>query len=279
MTQKLAFYQKRPLLFAAGMTALFIGLALLVGMLLSPLADLADGSLLYYLVRVAKRLLVAAVFGCVAWKTRLTPPLLRVRLDGVLVAACVSLVVINLSVPHLFDARSWLFAVQNPITTFAVGIDCTMTSILEELVFRGVVFGALLKGWEQKRCGKLGAVVVSSVLFGLVHLINLAGNPAAAFEVLGQVGYSALIGILLSAAVLRTGGLVFSVAVHALFNFVFDYAQLLPFSPSAVWVGGAAETVVILVAYLCLAAAGIFTVVRAVRAPHALPQNPVQEVV
>ncbi len=279
MTQKLAFYQKRPLLFVAGMTALFIGLALVVGMLLSPLADLADGSLLYYAVRVAKRLLVAAVFGWVAWKTRLIPPLLRVRLDGVLVAACVSLVVINLSVPHLFDARSWLFAVQNPLTTVAVGLNCAITSILEELVFRGVVFCALLKGWEQKRCGKLGAVVVSGVLFGLVHLINLAGNPAAVFEVLGQVGYSTLIGILLSAAVLRTGGLVFSVAVHALFNFVFDYAELLPFSPSAVWDGGAAETVVILVAYLCLAAAGIFTVVRAVRAPHPLPQPPVQEVV
>lgn len=274
MTQQDPLYQKRPLLFAAGITALFIGLALLVGMLLSPLANLADGSLLYYLVRFAKRLLLVTAFGWVAWKTRLKPPLFRVQFDGVLVAACVSLVVVNLSVPHLFDVRSWLFAVQNPLTTVAVGLDCAMTSILEEFVFRGVVLGALLKGWGQKQCGKLGAVVVSSILFGLVHLINLAGDPAALFEVLGQVGYSTLIGILLAAAVLRTGGLVFSVAVHALFNLVFDYAELLPFTPNVAWYGGAAETVVLLVAYLCLAAAGIFTVVRAVDARGSQPERP-----
>ncbi len=271
--------EKNPLWFAAVITALFIGLALLVGMLFSPLANLADGGLLYYAVRFVKRLLLVTAFCLITWKTGLQPPLFRVRFDGVLVAACVSLVVINLSVPHLFDARSWLFPSQNPLTTFAVGIDCAMTSILEELVFRGVVFGALLKGWEQKRYGRLGAVVVSSALFGLVHLINLVGNPAAVFEVLEQVGYSTLIGILLAAAVLRTGGLVFSVAVHALFNFVYDYAELLPFSPNAVWVGGAAETVVIIVAYLCLAATGIAAVVRAVRAPHPLPHPPAHKAV
>ena len=261
--------KKNPLWFAAGITALFIGLALLVGMLFSPLANLADGGLLYYAVRFVKRLLLVTAFCLIAWKTGLQPPLFRVRFDGVLVAACVSLVVINLSVPHLFDARSWLFPSQNPLTTFAVGIDCAMTSILEELVFRGVVFCALLKGWQQKRYGRLGAVVVSGVLFGLVHLVNLAGNPAAVFEVLEQVGYSTLIGILLAAAVLRTGG----------FNFVYDYAELLPFSPNAVWVGGAAETVVIIVAYLCLAATGIAAVVRAVRAPHPLPQSPAHKAV
>ncbi len=279
MTQHIPFYQKRPLLFAAGMTALFIGLALLVGMLLSPLADFADGSILYYAVRIVKRLLVVAVFGWIVWRTRLKLPLFHVRFDGVLLAACLCLVAINLSVPHLLDARSWLFAVQNPLTAFAVGLDCIMTSVLEELAFRGVVFGALLMAWEQKRHGKLGAVVVSGVLFGLVHLINLIKNPAAVFEVLGQVGYSTLIGILLAAAVLRTGGLVFSVAVHALFNFVFDYAELLPFSPNAVWYGNTAQTIVLIAGYGCLAVAGIAAVARAVRAPHPLPLPPAQEVV
>ncbi len=271
MTQQIPFSQKHPLLFAAGMTALFIGLAMLVGRLLAPFADFADGSMPCYAVRIGKRLLVAAVFGWIAWKTRLKPSLFRVRLDGVLLVACLSLVVINLSVPHLLDARSWLFAGQNLLTTVVVGLDCLMVGILEELVFRGVVFGALLQAWKQKRYGKLGAVVVSGVLFGLVHLINLIKNPHAVFEVLEQVGYSTLIGVLLAAAVLRTGGLVFSVVVHALFNLVFDYAALLPFFPEAVWYGGTAKTIVTVATYVCLAAAGTLTVVRAVTARDSQP--------
>lgn len=70
--------------------------------------------------------------------------------------------------------------------------------ILEELVFRGLVLGAL-----RRRIGDAGAVVASGVLFGLLHL----SEPAA-------VGPLVLLGLGLGWLRVRSGSLAPAVALH-----------------------------------------------------------------
>ena len=81
-------------------------------------------------------------------------------------------------------------------------------ALLEEFAFRGIVLGYL------RRFGDAFAIIVSSVLFGIIH-----GN----FE---QMPFAALIGFMLAFTVVKTGSLRVAVAIHFFNNFqsvLFDY--------------------------------------------------------
>lgn len=266
MQERTPFSRRHPVWFSVVMMALFVGLTIVLSLVFSPFSHFADGSGPYYVIRIARRLIAAAVFVMIARKIKIALPASRLRFDWVVLLASLCLLTINLSVPTLFDARSWLYAVQNPLKTLLLLLDCLMIGGLEEIVFRGVIFGALQRAWESKRRGLLSAVVVSSLLFGLVHIANLIENPDALLEVLGQVGYSTLIGLLLALAALRTGGITFSIVLHGLFNFVYDYAQMLPFSSSSAWYGETAEAITLAIAYGCLAVTGICMLTRELKA-------------
>ena len=71
--------------------------------------------------------------------------------------------------------------------------------IMEELIFRGYVFRAI-----ELRFGENKAVIFSSILFGLIHLLNLVfyRGVMPVSSVLLQVFYAAMIGLMF--AVLRT---------------------------------------------------------------------------
>lgn len=99
----------------------------------------------------------------------------------------------------------WLFALA-----------CLSIGLLEELLFRGILQPLLLD--VLKKRGTLFAVFVNSALFGVWHFVNLLGG-AGIGETLMQVGYSFLIGGMLSAVFLRTGNIWSCVFLHALFDF------------------------------------------------------------
>ena len=103
-----------------------------------------------------------------------------------------------------------------PIITFA--LVCIGTGFFEEMAFRGCVFMLVLKGKTQSRKKIFVAILLSSLVFGVIHLANLFFG-ASPIAVLLQIGYSALIGALCSMVLLITGNIWLCVLLHATYNF------------------------------------------------------------
>ena len=114
----------------------------------------------------------------------------------------------------------WLFALQS----LCIGL-------FEELVFRGVLFVALLEKRRASTKQIFWVTVVSSALFGLIHLANLL-EGAGIVPTLMQVGYSFLIGAMCSIVLLKTGDLLQCILLHSVYNFC---GGLLPTLGSGDW--------------------------------------------
>ncbi len=133
----------------------------------------------------------------------------------------------------LFALPAFLISVNNfPFSTVIKGeavvtenvgmvllllLECIAVGFFEETAFRGVVFLGLLKKDPENRLWAFKSIVISSVVFGLVHLVNLFESSPTA--VLMQIGYSALIGAMCSVVLMKTANIWICVAIHALFNF------------------------------------------------------------
>lgn len=104
-----------------------------------------------------------------------------------------------------------------------------IVSVLEEVLFRGALFGALRRAWDWR-----AALAASSLLFALVHFFQKPPPPPAihwwtGLAVLGQMfgGWTelrslvpglinlGLAGLILGWAYQRTGTLYFSIGLHA----------------------------------------------------------------
>lgn len=83
---------------------------------------------------------------------------------------------------------------------------------LEELIFRGLLYRALLT-----RRGVTGAVVISGVTFGLGHVVNLTRDYTAVQQAL-QVAVGIGLGIVLALLFALTGSILPLVAFHAVLN-------------------------------------------------------------
>lgn len=94
-----------------------------------------------------------------------------------------------------------------------------LAGVVEELAFRGILLNRLLPR------GVWPAVAITSVLFGLMHLSNLAlGSPW--YSVLLQVTFAGMAGTGYAAMRLRTGSLWPPIVLHALFDLTFRVAAL-----------------------------------------------------
>ncbi len=99
----------------------------------------------------------------------------------------------------------WLFSLQ-----------CVLIGVVEELFFRGIVQDVV---W--RRTQKLSTVlqtVICAAIFSVWHLVNLMFGQGLAATLL-QVGYSFLIGAMLTTLRLVTNNIWLCVLVHALFDF------------------------------------------------------------
>ena len=97
---------------------------------------------------------------------------------------------------------------NSPATVVAPLAAAISAGILEELVFRGVIFRIL-----ELRFGTWVALLASAALFGLLHLLN----PNASIQ--GAVAIIFEAGILLAAAFVLTKHLWFPIGIHIGWNF------------------------------------------------------------
>lgn len=97
----------------------------------------------------------------------------------------------------------------NPLRFMIPAIAMALSSgIYEELLFRGVLFGAV-----EKWLGSWAALVVSSLVFGLTHLMNPQGTLEGALFIAVEAG------ILLAAAYMLTRRLWLSMGFHVAWNY------------------------------------------------------------
>lgn len=109
--------------------------------------------------------------------------------------------------------------VTSPAWMVAVyAAESLMIGLLEEIAFRGVLYMAILEDRRRDSGQIFWATVISSALFGGVHLFNLFAGAGFGPTVL-QVGYSFLIGGMCSIVLLRTGNLWLCVLLHAVYDF------------------------------------------------------------
>ena len=88
----------------------------------------------------------------------------------------------------------------------------------EDLTMRGVITETLLEHFGADRGGIIKAVVLSAILFGVIHLGNVAAGGSVPV-VLNQVLQAALGGMVLGLLYLRTGNIWVPVITHALWDF------------------------------------------------------------
>jgi membrane protease YdiL (CAAX protease family) len=118
-------------------------------------------------------------------------------------------------------------------------------ALIEEIAFRGIILFVLVRAWEGSRQGMLGAVLVSSLFFSLVHLLNLlAGEPIG--RIAPQAVWSFLGGVFFASLVIRGMSIWPAVLLHASANIAvrLNLQSKPDFRPSArayAWLAGLAS--------------------------------------
>lgn len=101
-------------------------------------------------------------------------------------------------------------------------IKCLLIATSEELLFRGALLWVVRSALAEKRHRYVLSVLITSALFGLFHLFNLAAG-ASLPATLMQVGYSFLTGAMFASVTLKTGNIWGAIALH----FIFDIGGLI----------------------------------------------------
>ena len=122
----------------------------------------------------------------------------------------------------LLTANMWHgFRVNmSPLETFLYILSMLCVGFLEELIFRGLLFNAMLSN------GKNSAIIVSSVTFGVGHIINLInGSGAELLPNLLQVVYAIAVGFMFVMIYYRTKSLLPCIITHSVFNALSAFAN------------------------------------------------------
>ena len=109
---------------------------------------------------------------------------------------------------------------MSPFETILYILSMLCVGFLEELIFRGLLFNAMLKN------GKSSAIIVSSVTFGVGHIINLInGSGAELLPNLLQVVYAIAVGFMFVMIYYRTKSLLPCIITHGVFNALSAFAN------------------------------------------------------
>ncbi len=128
---------------------------------------------------------------------------------------CMAVAVNNFPFITFFGGKAYISSGMTEIVLYAVL--CLGVGFFEEMAFRGCIFTILLQRRGKRQIDVFISIVLSSVIFGLVHLVNLFGGNVGA--VILQVGYSFLIGGMCSVILVKTQNIWYCVVLHAVYNF------------------------------------------------------------
>ena len=122
----------------------------------------------------------------------------------------------------------WLGAAWNHNLTVTVLYVLSMICVgfVEELIFRGFLYRAMCQS------NKTAAMLVSSMTFGIGHLVNLFnGSGETVLSTLLQVCYAMALGFVFVLLFERTGSLLAGVATHSVINLLSAFVNQTALTP------------------------------------------------
>jgi len=122
---------------------------------------------------------------------------------------------------------------QSPLETLLYVLSMFCVGFLEEMIFRGLLFRAMAKD------GAKAAVIVSSITFGIGHIVNLFnGSGAGLLPNLLQVLYAVAAGFAFVMIYCKTGSLVVCILTHSVFNGLSAFANEAAMTPQRQIISG-----------------------------------------
>lgn len=108
----------------------------------------------------------------------------------------------------------------SPLGTVCHIVCMLCVGFLEEVIFRGILFAAIARNTVKS------AVVISSVTFGVGHIVNLFnGSGMSLAENLCQIAFAVVVGFLLVTIFYRGGSLLPCILAHAAINILSTFAN------------------------------------------------------
>lgn len=93
----------------------------------------------------------------------------------------------------------------------------------EEIMMRGLILNNFISKWGHTKKGIYKAVTLSSVIFGVAHLVNLIYIPDLRIATIAQIVYATTIGMFFASIYLRSKNIWSVILLHALFDFAASF--------------------------------------------------------
>ena len=151
-------------------------------------------------------LITVMVFGALAIFLVKKDNYFKVRCTSKTCITYIIIVTLILSVINLFP-----FDLSIGITTLSVLFTMLFVGLMEELIFRGCIYKICDEKWGDPK-----AVILSSVLFGLIHIINVLNDDI--LMVVLQMVYATCIGIVYAMLMYKKQGIILCILAHAIIN-------------------------------------------------------------
>jgi membrane protease YdiL (CAAX protease family) len=153
------------------------------------------------------------------------------------------------------------FQVEDPILAWVIVFKNVVDGGLwQEIAFRGIILFVFVRVWGQSRLGIFKSIITSSLLFGVLHLLNLIGSvldggKPALMTIFQVIDTAFISGIYYGIFVLFSGSIWPVVVLHGLLNtlinikavFIPDFTET-----TSMWVKLSLFGIPVLVYSLCL---------------------------
>lgn len=110
-------------------------------------------------------------------------------------------------------------------------VECIFVGLFEEGLFRGVLLESFLVRLGKSKRGLIGAVLLSSFIFGYMHVIEFTwlafGSADVALQMFSKTLITMMSGCVFAAAYLKTKNLYAAAAVHGLTDFMLLFVNAL----------------------------------------------------
>lgn len=130
----------------------------------------------------------------------------KVRCKNKTCITYIIIVTLILSIINLFP-----FNLSIGPSTLSVLVTMLFVGLMEELIFRGCVYKICEEKWGDQK-----AVIFSSILFGVIHIINILNEDI--LMVVLQMAYTTSIGIVFAILIYKKQGIILCIIAHAIVN-------------------------------------------------------------
>ena len=168
----------------------------------------------YYAVAIGMRIIYIGLFVVYNKRRRLSSINVRVKPNIKDLIFLPTLIIAGSNFISLFFVPHLIVEPQVDLAFYLELILIILSVIIEEFIYRAMFLnGLLLNRFSRKK-----AILISALIFGLIHLVNI--NILAPLPTLIQVGYSFLLGLILALVYVAGGRISYPIIIHLAFNVI-----------------------------------------------------------